>query len=242
MITKSDLELICNYSELNTSGGPTAQISYMDFEIDDDAKKRELKKERRERAIDAIIDNKVDEFNEFNKDFDIQEESIPSIGIRLKSKNLTSNKFIDYDHLWNELINKIEQLTNSITPIHNPIITNGQDLNTIYRKIVSKCTMLSNLIAANGRSGPAKTILFGSNVLTYLQPFINSQGSGKKIGEIMGMNLVFSDKISPNKVIVLRTENRTDPGINLIKSINNDQYFLSELGNWENKVQWFEVI
>ena len=62
MITKSDLELICNYNETTTQGLPVSQVTYMEFLKDTDEMKREMIRERREKVVDAILDNKVEEF------------------------------------------------------------------------------------------------------------------------------------------------------------------------------------
>lgn len=258
MITKSDLQLICNYSESNTSGLPVGQVCYMEFIEDDAEYKRQLIRDRREKVIDAIVDDKVDEFEKFSEekfseDLEVRESYIPSISPRLMTKNVTSNKFISYDKLWQEVMLKLESLT-STTSKHQPVGISGIDADALCRRIITRCVLLSNLIASSGRTGPATTIIVGSNVVPHLMSFpyytnqaftsssLNNSKSMISIGTISGMDVVTDPIISPNKIIIIRTENRPDTGLTVVKSINHDEYFLSELGKWENKIQWFDVI
>jgi hypothetical protein len=249
MITKYDLQLICNYSELNTNGLPVIKISYMDFIYDEDEEKRQIISERREKVIDAIIDNKVDEFEKFSSENQIDNEMyIPSISPRMMSKNISSNIFTNYDDLWKEVIKKLESLTLTPSP-HQPIYSSGMDADVLCRKIITKCLLLSNLIASKGRTGPGTTVISGYNAISHLIPFdhhftqsVNITESIISLKKIAGMDVVIDPNISPNKVIIMRTEKKIETGLTLVKSLTSDHYFLSELGKWENKIQWFDVI
>jgi hypothetical protein len=168
MITKSDLELICNYQEVDTNGLPVVQISYFDFIKDVGEMKREIIRERREKVVDAIIDNKVEEFEKFRDENPIDSEPfMSSISPRLMTKTLSANKFISYDDLWNITTKRIESLTSNKTPSSNVSIL-GLEYDGICRRVVSKCLMLNNMIASNSFSGPATTIIVGRNIIPYL--------------------------------------------------------------------------
>ena len=63
-ITRDDLEKVCNYSENSKPSLPQGIIAYIDMVEDgpSDEYLRELKRKNRELAIDAVLDNKIEEF------------------------------------------------------------------------------------------------------------------------------------------------------------------------------------
>lgn len=246
MITKSDLELICNYNETTTQGLPVSQVTYMEFLKDTDEMKREMIRERREKVVDAILDNKVEEFEKFNDQNTIDDFAIPSISPRLMTKNLNAKKFISYDSLWDEVTKRIEYLTTMKQSSSN-VNKTGLDYDGICRRVISKCLMLSNMIASNSYSGPATSIIVGRDIIPYMMipSYISSPSSSSNrniLGNVSGLNVIVSNNISPNKVVVIRTENKPTTGLSVVKSSNHDQYFIDELGNWQDKMEWFEVI
>lgn len=246
MITKSDLELICNYNETTTQGQPIAQVAYMEFIKDTDEMKREIIRERREKVVDAILDNKVEEFEKFKEDNIIDDFAILSISPRLMTKNLNAKKFISYDKLWDEVTKRLEHLT-TIKQQSSPVSKAGLEYDGICRRLVSKCLMLSNMIASNSYVGPATSIIVGRDITPYMMipSYMSSPSSSSNrniLGNVSGLNVIVSNNISPNKVIVIRTENKPTTGLSVVKSSNHDQYFIDELGNWQDKMEWFEVI
>lgn len=244
MITKSDLELICNYNETTTQGLPVCQVTYMEFLKNTDEMKREMIRERREKVVDAILDNKVEEFEKFNDQNTLDDFAITSISPRLMTKNLNAKKFISYDSLWDEVTKRIEYLTTLKQPSSN-VNKTGLDYVGIYRKVISKCLILSNMISSNSYSGPATSIIIGRDIIPYIHNTILSPSNSSNrniLGTVSGLNVIVSDNISPNKVIVIRTDNKPSNGLSIVKSSNHDQYFIDELGNWQDKIEWFEVI
>jgi hypothetical protein len=66
-MTPSDLKKICNYSDKQMSL-PNAQLMYVDMiSSEDEEYQRIIKQKNRELSIDALLDNKVDELNEFRE-------------------------------------------------------------------------------------------------------------------------------------------------------------------------------
>ena len=63
IISSKDLEKICNYVESKKPSLTKMSMNFIDFEESPTEEyQRELKRKNRELAIDAIIDNKVEEF------------------------------------------------------------------------------------------------------------------------------------------------------------------------------------
>lgn len=244
MITRSDIELICNYSETITQGQPTIEVYYTEFKKSDEAK-REIIREKRDRMLDAILYNKVEEFEEFGKKV-VDDFKISRIYTRLMRKSLNAKKFISYDDLWYEVTKRLEYLT-TIKQKSNTVSKSGLNYINIFRKILSKCLMLSNMIYKNSYSGPATSIIIGEDIKPYITAlsYMSSPSNTSNrniLGELGGLNVIVSNNISPNKIIVIRTESRITTGLSVIKVSNHDQYFIDELGNWKDKIEWFEVI
>ena len=246
MITKSDLELICNYCEIVTKGEPIFQVTYKEFIKDTDEIKRRVIMERREKVIDVILDNRVEELEKFKKDNIMDDFAIPSIFQRSVTKNLNAKKFISYDDLWDEVTKRLEHLT-TIKQQSSHISKADLEYDGIFRRIINRCLMLSNIIDINSYRGPATSIIVGKDIIPYMiiSSYMSSPSSSSNrniLGKVGELNVIASNNISPNKVIVIKTENKLTTGLLVVKSSNHDQYFIDELGNWQDKIEWFEVI
>lgn len=270
MITKSDIELICNYTENSKPSMSTGMIYYMEHTNEDnDSYKREVKRKNRDLAIDAILDNKVDEFNKNRYDISfgesVDEGYFGTVSIKVKSLNVSANKLISLDHLWSTILNKLDSLTqntmvgnhnvplgsplipfSNVTISNDPSLSDSDNLESNTRKILSKIMMLSNRIAIDGYiTGPAKTIICGTSVFKYIvmnSSFISNK-NGKSEGTIYGLNVIISREINSNKILVVRSSQKTETGLNVINNINDNTYFMIETpGTWDRCITWFEVI
>ena len=78
IISHKDLSLISNYTESSNPSQPQMTISFIDMvESESEEMKLQRKTKNRELAIDAIIDNKIDEFN--NREIPVEYTSIDSL-------------------------------------------------------------------------------------------------------------------------------------------------------------------
>ena len=262
IISRYDLEKVCNYSENSKTSQSNGIINYLEFvESDTEEYKNILKRKRRDLTIDAILEDKVDEWNseKVSNEWKLEEEGYTfSISPQMKSLSVKSQRFIDNQTLYYDIVSKLELLTNQPMINHNinnnmnVIIKNDPNLssydndNSNFRKIISKIMMFNSLISMESRVGPANSMLVGLDVYMYLlkSNTFTIQNNGTTVtGNISGIDLIPSHLINPKKVILMRNSNKPEIGLNVINNINDSTYFMAETPVvWEKCIKWFEII
>ena len=259
IVTRYDLEKICNYSENSKPSLPQGIIYYLEFvESNNDDYKNIIKGKRRDITIDAILDDKVDEWNNQrdSNDWGIDQEGyMMSISPQMKSLSVLSQKIVDNQSLYFDIIKKLESLTSQpMTNAQNMSVTIKNDANLTsydnnqsnFRRILSKIMMLNSMIGMESRIGPANSMLVGLDVYNYLA-YSNTftiQNNGTTVtGNISGIDIVPSHLINPKKVILMRNATKSEIGLNVINNINDSTYFMAETPvTWEKCIKWFEII
>jgi hypothetical protein len=160
---------------------------------DDEEYLRELRMKNRELAIEAVLDDKLEEYKnrEICPDY---LESIPQptshvgyVSPMVHSINLPSPvKFQSYDDLWNVVMNHIETNTKNPHPfmqkvsmgvnqtpnftyVKDPTKTNEENRQYRLRKLLSRIMMASNAIAsALTRRGPGTFMIVGTDISNQL--------------------------------------------------------------------------
>ena len=257
IITRDDLEKVCNYSENSKPSLPQGIIHYIDMVEDgpSDEYLRELKRKNRELAIDAVLDNKVEEFKNRESFLDPldNEGYMSTISAKVMSVNATASKFTDNNQLFDDIISKLDSLTSKPMNIpqslnliiqNDPSLTDSENEMANSRKLMSKIMMTSNLIATTSRRGPANSIIIGLEAYKYL---LHLNGivvsNGVVSGSLMGINIIPSPHIKPNKIIMMRTDKQSGGGLNVVRNINDSTYFMVETPNsWDKSINWFEII
>ena len=98
---------------------------------------------------------------------------------------------------------------------------------------------MSNLVAMESHKASANTIIVGTNVIQYVKGY--EQIIDNNI-YLVGMNLIVSHYIDPDKVIVMRCENTPGVGLNVIFKPNDLVYYMVETPqSWEKTVKWFWI-
>lgn len=261
-ITRDDLEKVCNYTENSKPSHPQGMIAYLDMvEEPNDEYKRELKRKNRELAIDAVLDNKIEEFKNRESFLDPLENEgfMSTISAKVMSVNATASQYIDNNQLFKEIILKLESLTSS--PMNLPqvlnvnlnvSIENDSSLSSYEnemmnsRRIVTKIMMTSNLIATTSRRGPANSMIVGLEAYKYilLSNNITLTNDNRIVtGNMIGINIIPSPYIKPNKIIMMRTDKQSGGGLNVVRNVNDSTYFMVETPNsWDKSIHWFEII
>jgi hypothetical protein len=256
IITRDDLEKVCNYTENLKPSLPKGIIAYIDMvEEPNDEYKRELKRKNRELAIDAVLDNKIEEFKNRESFLNPLENEgfMSTISTKVMSVNAIASKYIDNNQLFKEIVLKLESLTSkpmNIPQSLNLIIQNDTSLThsenemANSRKLMSKIMMLSNLIATSSRKGPANSMIVGLEAYKYL---LHLNGivvsNGVVSGSLMGLSIIPSPYIKPNKIIMMKTDKQSGGGLNVVRNINDSTYFMVETPNsWDKSIHWFEII
>lgn len=259
-VTKYDLEKICNYSENSKPSLPQGTIYYLENVYSDTTEeyKNIIKSKRRDITIDAILDDKVDEWvnqKDYN-DWIIDEEGYMLSGTnQIKSITVLSQKILDNQSLYYDIINNLESMTSqpmannqnmNVTIKNDPNLTSYDNNQSNFRRIVSKIMMLNSMIGMESRIGPANSMLVGLDVYNYLvlsNTFIVQNNGTTVTGNISGIDIIPSNLINPKKVILMRNATKSGIGLNVINNINDSTYFMAETPvTWEKCIKWFEII
>lgn len=257
MTTKEQLELLSNYTEVNTL--TSNRISYLTLMDDSDMElQMRIKSQNRELAIDALIEGKEEEYK--NRSFSgyssNNPDAIGTISPRIVSIAL-KNKIVDnsHDNIFINIVSKLENLTSgkSQFDINFSNFTQIIDSNEArFRKIVTTMMRCSSLIAIDSRMGHAHSAIIGTDIVEYFlsQPsfdFIKTtefkvvnSGSGY-IGNLSGMSVFTSDKISKDKVILTRGGKSSGEGLNIVNELDSSSFYIEETPSWKKYTKWFSV-
>jgi hypothetical protein len=255
-ISVKDLEKICNYVESTKPSIPQGVMTFMDWdESPNEEYQRELKRKNRELAIDAIVDDKVEDFKNresFLNPLD-NESYMMTITPKLNSINVQGKTYLDLFDIYNDVMMTLESLTSkpmnipqnlNVSIQKDPNLTDYENESSTSRKVIKKIMMTSNLISSTSRTGPANTIIVGLEAYKYLliSNAMMSNNDGVVSGNINGMNVIPTPYIKSNKIIMMRNVQKTENGLNIINCPNDMRYFLKETPNWDKIINWFEII
>ena len=257
IISVKDLEKICNYVESTKPSLPQCVMNFIDYVEDSNEEyKRELKRKNRELAIDAIVDDKIEEFK--NKDSFLNpldnEGYMMTITPKLNSINVQGKTYLDLFDIYNDIMMTLDSLTSkpiiipqnlNVSIQKDPNLTDYENESLTSRKVMTRIMMTSNLISSTGRTGPANTIIVGLEAYKYLllsNGMMMSSNDGIVTGNINGINVIPTPYIKSNKIIMMRNVQKTENGLNVINCPNDMRYFLKETPNYSKIINWFEII
>ena len=257
IISVKDLEKICNYVESIKPSLPQCVMNFIDYVEDSNEEyKRELKRKNRELVIDAIVDDKVEEFK--NKDSFLNpldnEGYMMTITPKLNSINVQGKTYLDLFDIYNDIMMTLDSLTSkpiiipqnlNVSIQKDPNLTDYENESLTSRKVMTRIMMTSNLISSTGRTGPANTIIVGLEAYKYLlmsNGMMMSSNDGVVTGNINGINVIPTPYIKSNKIIMMRNVQKTENGLNVINCPNDMRYFLKETPNYSKIINWFEII
>ena len=252
IISNNDLISVCNYLEYNNPSLPKSVFSFMDFlETPNDEYERELKRKNRDIAIDAILYDKVEEFN--NREENYSDGHISSISNVITSISVQGKNYLDLTDIYIDIMQTLDSLTSNKMRIHKNLninhqkdyrLTDYENQMDKSRKIINNILLINSLISISSRIGPPNTIISGLDVYKYLliSNLIKVNNKGVVSGSIIGMNVIPSPYIKSNKIIMMRNNTRIENGLNVINYPNDNRYFLKETPNFEKVINWFEVI
>lgn len=256
-ISKNHLESICNYVEVS-SPNSNIQFSYIEMEFEDSDYKRKIQSINRGLAIDAVLDNKEQEYKSrdvsYSETFD-SEGYVSSISPKIKTVSLNNPiRYSSLEDIFDYTICELESLTkNSMTGKNfdlsltfDTTLSDYDNIQQHSRKLVSKILLVSNQMAINSRIGPANSLIVGKKVYDLLltSPAFSYQisGTGPLVGTIAGLSVVFSNKISDDKLILVKTNKKSDNGLNVINNTLISEFYIKETPNWTNFIHWFKII
>jgi hypothetical protein len=250
------LKKITNYKE-KTLDQPTYNHFFVEMITSDDKEYLlELKRQKRDLIVDIILGDKEEE--EFKKDnyesyiqpFDAQ--GISSISPSAMSTQSKVANYTDIDNLYKNILGYIDTFTNSnkknssnITTLdlslkRNENYSDKENLDMNVRKIITRITMCSNLIALEGRIGTAKSMLVGVDNWEYFR-YIEREIINDNSGKINGIDIIYESNIEPDKVILVKNNNIDQSGICLFNDVENKKYCELKTTLWFNQFCWFRI-
>jgi hypothetical protein len=246
-MTPSDkLKVITNFSEKEVNM-PQISVTYIDMiSSDDEEYLREVKQKNRQLAVDAILDNKVEEFEKYkeNNPFTNSNENLPfsssvvsssMISPKILKVNLSPTPYQSDDDIYKTIVSFLDQNTKSQKSLSKGPNTSLDvkltgDFEQDKRRIITKIMMSSSIIAMDGRIGPATSVICGLNVYQYLNDdWMN------------GMKTILDTTIDPDKVIVCRSSNKDQNGLILVKDEKNKNFYFGQTSRWDKQYCWFSV-
>jgi hypothetical protein len=93
--------------------------------------------------------------------------------------------------------------------------------------------------------GAAHSVIIGDDIIEYFlsRPELEFTNSGNGyIGNLSGMSVFWSEKISKNKVILIRGGKSSGEGLNIVNDLSSGSFFLEETPTWPKYIKWFSVI
>lgn len=254
IISSKDLEKVCNYVESTKPSLPQAVMTFMDWQEEPNEEYlRALRSKNRDLAIDAILDNKVEEFNSRENSPLDNEGFISTISPKINSMNVQGKNYYELGEIFKDVMTTLDNLTSkpmnipqnlNITIKKDPNLTDYENEMSLSRKVIYKIMMLSNLIASSGRTGPANTIITGYDSYKYLMiqnAMVMTNTDGIVSGLLNGINVIQAPYIKSNKIILMRNVNKTENGLNVINCPNDLRYYLKETPNFDKVINWFEI-
>lgn len=226
-MTKKDLYLIGNFTERNLQ--PVNQFIYISPVLKNE---EELKLNQKIINRNVIINELLDEENEENEIFmNIDSCFIPTVSFELFSKSSSAFSYNKIEDVYIYVLKELEKITTSNSIIIHP------------SNILHKISQLQYIINIKSMMGMGNTIICGLNAYSELIKFGVGVGSFDKnrMYNIYKMNVISSDLISRNKIIVSKFGNSIESGLNIILDEKVGKFCVFTTHCWENNICWFEI-
>lgn len=246
---KNEIKYLCNFYEKQHSG-PVATISYMDF-IEEDTLQEQLKakSQNRELAIDIMTGEKEESSWDNRVDLPtIDSNYVQTIGPKIFSMTVQGKQFTSYEGLHTDILKYIESFTQGqpvlkngmssfdLTITNDPDKTSRENFEYNQRRTMSKLVSCGSYIAMSNRRGPGTTLIVHPET-------ISRYFGDKTLVKSSNYTLIESNIISKDKFIVLRADinGGNEDGLFVIKSLDEDRYFMKETPSLKNRIMWFHI-
>ena len=244
------IKQLCNYSTLAKNiTGNVCQIMYIDTESTiNESYNLKVKMSNRDLAIDILLNNK-EESEWDNREISYSDVEYPEIiSPKVYSLSISGSNFTGYDDLYTNLIDFLETNTQNKKPnildlkiVDDHSLTTSENFDKKIRKILSRIISAGSMVAVEGRIGPGNSVIVGKNNWKYIHEIIDRYGNTGIINSFNGISVIFDENISPDKLIICRSNKIDQPGLILIDDSVNSRYFFKETTNWDKQYCWFNI-
>ena len=248
MTISDKLKAICNYSEESKSLPPSASISYMGFDTMTEGQRREKKRKERNLKIDSLLGEEDESSYDSDSDseYEIMEDisEIPTISPKIYSMTVSAKR-IDEFAAYHDIVCFLDKSSQSrhhfpanldYSPVKNEELSEREQHEMNFRRIVTKIMHASNFIASDGRMGPATAVIVGSENWHWFGE--ENIGINGFLGNI---RVILDEKIDPKKIIVARGGRKDSAGILCTKCVPDSTFYIKETDRWESQYVWFWI-
>jgi hypothetical protein len=232
---------------------PSCQISYIAHQThDSEANRNQRTQLKRGLKIDCIVEDKEYDESELPPYFE-RDNSFSSMGtmsIQMMQKNVSLNNYSATNPETHKFVTWVQELERialvnsaylsqsrrnmdlSISSIISDDNSTIENIDILYKKIVTRLMQCCNYIASEGRIGPGNVVFVGTKVATHLlnsNTFLNSMSmntlgkSRRELGNCMGLDFVVTPEIDSDTFLVFRkVSSNIEPTLCLVEHETND--------------------
>jgi len=244
MTISDKLKAICNYSEESKSLPPSVSISYMGIDTMTEEQRREKKRKERNLRIDSLLGEEDESSYDSEYEYEIMENlsEITTISPKIYTMNISA-KSIDEFAAYHDIVCFLDKSSQSrhhfpanldYSPVKNEELSEREQHEMNFRRIVTKIMHASNFIASEGRIGPATAVIVGSENWHW---FVEEKTNGF-LGNLL---VILDEKIDPKKIIVARGGRKDSTGISCTKCVPDSTFYIKETDRWESQYVWFWI-
>ncbi len=227
---------ISNYVINNKFDKLQSVFSYIDMvEVTPEDIKNEIIKNNRSISVDVLLDERPSTDLDQKESIDNLYNTMGTISPKILSVNMSATIYKNPIDIENSTLNLLNNLTSASNT--NVIAIYGELPSEIERKILFSMRVCSEKIIQESRLGRATTIILGRNIVSYL----NIDEIQKRTFDPIRCDILVSDKIDPDKVIVMRVEDKLGIGLNVVDNPDKSLFYLKESNNYEKVIKWFFV-
>lgn len=260
MRTIDKIKNICNYTNNKNLNSNSLSFSWVETipSLDEEFLNHQ-KRINRELTIGVVLDEvsesewKSNKENNFNIPYDKSPLSSSTRSVmppRLMTATVNAINYTDDSEIYDFLIDFLDKNTQSSKKIKRPysnasfdlklknnynnLLTESENYEADIRRIITKTIMHSNIIALEGRLGPANTIIVGENNWEHFD-YIETKYGG------VNMLVIYDNNIDKDKVIICRRGNINEPGLLLTNDSVNKNFYFKETTFWNRQYSWFLI-
>jgi hypothetical protein len=231
------IKKICNYTESSSPSKPIVDLYYLEQAItNSEEHDRETKRINREYKLDIVLGIKSDfveesKFTDYLNSSPIEYDPIEqsTLTSKVMTIRVNSSRFTTEKDLEKTLFYKLDKLTDIVGVNKNKdvVFDYSESIDYNIKKVVSNIRLISHLLRIENRGVYVNTIIIGRNILEF--------------NNILGVDVIRSSLINPNKIIIMNRIDSVSPGLIVVNHVNDNSYYMSETPNWNKYIKSFLI-
>lgn len=216
---------ISNYIIDTKPDKPNIMMSYISFyEESYDDIRLGIIRNNRNISVDVLLDERPSSDLLFRSD---ENDIMATITPQVYSLQMSASKYFDTSDVEKATFNLLNSLT--CAPSKLDINTKGMSYSDIKRLIQTTAGKCTSAIVRDSRRCSTSTVLMGAEVGKY------------EIDKIFNCDVIVTDKIPYNKVIVISVDSKCGMGINVVENPDKSLFYLQETQDYSKVIKWFTV-